>query len=83
MSDPEWNGRADPKWSGDGTMVVYTEELTIAPACGGENPLPCFKSELQLVCSPFHEAREVLRNKWPAPWLAHDVVEHPLDGVSG
>ena len=44
VSDPEWNGRADPKWSGDGTMVVYTEELTIAPACGGENPLPCFKS---------------------------------------
>ncbi|PVH81446.1 hypothetical protein DL98DRAFT_489752 [Cadophora sp. DSE1049] len=44
VSDPEWNGRADPKWSGDGTMVVYTEELTVAPACGGENPLPCFES---------------------------------------
>ncbi|KAK0118030.1 hypothetical protein ONS95_012340 [Cadophora gregata] len=44
-SDPEWNGRADPKWSNDGTMIVYNEELTVAPACGGENPLPCFESK--------------------------------------
>ncbi|KAH9209681.1 hypothetical protein DL95DRAFT_309398 [Leptodontidium sp. 2 PMI_412] len=44
INDPEWNGRADPKWSNDGTMIVYSEELTIAPACGGENPLPCFES---------------------------------------
>ncbi|KAH7391283.1 hypothetical protein BKA64DRAFT_626263 [Cadophora sp. MPI-SDFR-AT-0126] len=44
VSDPEWNGRADPKWSSDGTKIVYTEELTVAPACGGENPLPCFES---------------------------------------
>ncbi|KAF1964004.1 hypothetical protein BU23DRAFT_494309 [Bimuria novae-zelandiae CBS 107.79] len=44
-NDPEWNGRADPRWSFDGTKIVYWEEQTISPACGGENPLPCYPSK--------------------------------------
>ncbi|KAM0433419.1 hypothetical protein ACHAPT_004297 [Fusarium lateritium] len=44
INDPEWNGRADPKWSWDGTRIVYTQALTESPACGGKNPLPCYKS---------------------------------------
>lgn len=44
INDPEWNGRADPKWSWDGTRIVYTQAQTISPACGGENPLPCYPS---------------------------------------
>lgn len=40
-SDPNWNGRADPAWSPDGTRVVYWQALVTAPACGGKNPLPC------------------------------------------
>jgi hypothetical protein len=43
-SDPDWNGRADPAWSPDGTHVVYWQALVTAPACGGENPLPCPQS---------------------------------------
>nr|BFE32976.1 hypothetical protein GCM10010200_052270 [Actinomadura rugatobispora] len=41
VNDPEWNGRADPKWSPDGTSIVYWQALTVPPACGGHNPLPC------------------------------------------
>ncbi|RMJ27246.1 hypothetical protein PHISP_01898 [Aspergillus sp. HF37] len=44
INDPEWNGRADPKWSWDGTRIVYTEAKTMPPACGGDNPLPCYPS---------------------------------------
>ena len=40
-SDPNWNGRADPTWSPDGTHVVYWQALLTSPACGGSNPLPC------------------------------------------
>ncbi|MEJ5979296.1 hypothetical protein WG901_21765 [Novosphingobium sp. PS1R-30] len=40
-SDPNWNARADPAWSPDGTNVVYWQALVTAPACGGANPLPC------------------------------------------
>ena len=40
-SDPNWNGRADPAWSPDGTNVVYWQALVTSPACGGDNPLPC------------------------------------------
>jgi hypothetical protein len=43
-SDPNWNGRADPAWSPDGTRVVYWQALVTAPACGGVNPLPCPES---------------------------------------
>lgn len=41
ISDPNWNGRADPAWSPDGTNVVYWQGLVTAPSCGGANPLPC------------------------------------------
>ncbi|KAK6227537.1 saponin hydrolase precursor [Colletotrichum tabaci] len=44
VNDPEWNGRADPKWSNDGTRIVYYQALTTSPDCGGENPLPCYPS---------------------------------------
>ncbi|GKT48257.1 uncharacterized protein ColSpa_08438 [Colletotrichum spaethianum] len=44
VNDPEWNGRADPKWSNDGMRIVYYQALTTPPACGGENPLPCYPS---------------------------------------
>jgi hypothetical protein len=41
ISDPNWNGRADPAWSPDGTRVVYWQSLVTSPECGGTNPLPC------------------------------------------
>ncbi|WP_259334134.1 TolB family protein [Streptomyces umbrinus] len=41
VNDPLWNGRADPKWSPDGTRIVYWQSLVVPPACGGQNPLPC------------------------------------------
>lgn len=41
LNDPNWNGKADPKFSPDGTKVVYWQSLVVSPACGGENPLPC------------------------------------------
>ncbi|KAI8250616.1 hypothetical protein K4K53_012555 [Colletotrichum sp. SAR 10_77] len=44
INDPEWNGRADPRWSNDGSRVVYWQALTTSPDCGGTNPLPCYGS---------------------------------------
>ncbi|MEV5828652.1 hypothetical protein AB0L25_24135 [Spirillospora sp. NPDC052242] len=44
INDPNWNGRADPAWSPDGTSVMYYQRLVTAPACGGHNPLPCPES---------------------------------------
>ncbi|CAM5312826.1 TolB family protein [Streptomyces aurantiogriseus] len=41
INDPLWNGRADPKWSPDGTRIAYWQSLVIPPDCGGQNPLPC------------------------------------------
>lgn len=43
-NDPEWNGRADPWFSPDGTRIVYWQAQTVSPACGGPNPLPCYNS---------------------------------------
>ncbi|MFK4873524.1 TolB family protein [Novosphingobium sp. ZW T3_23] len=40
-SDPNWNARADPAWSPDGTNVVFWQALVNAPDCGEPNPLPC------------------------------------------
>lgn len=44
VNDPYWNGGADPRWSLDGTRIVYFQTLTVAPDCGGVNPLPCQNS---------------------------------------
>lgn len=44
INDPSWNGMADPRWSPDGTRVAFWQALAVAPACGGENPLPCENS---------------------------------------
>ncbi|PGH16167.1 hypothetical protein AJ79_01934 [Helicocarpus griseus UAMH5409] len=41
INDPNWNARADPKWSPDGTRITYYQALVTAPACGEQNPLPC------------------------------------------
>lgn len=41
INDPNWNAGADPRWSPDGTSIVYFQNLVKAPACGGQNPLPC------------------------------------------
>ncbi|KAF4994853.1 hypothetical protein FDECE_12981 [Fusarium decemcellulare] len=44
INDPEWNAKADPRWSRDGTRIAYTQAITEPPACGGQNPLPCYNS---------------------------------------
>lgn len=41
ISDPNWNARADPTWSPDGTQIVYWQALVTTPSCGGANPLTC------------------------------------------
>lgn len=41
ISDPNWNAKADPRWSYDGTQVVYGQAQVTSPACGGSDPLPC------------------------------------------
>lgn len=41
INDPNWNTWADPRWSPDGTQVMYFQNLVLPPACGGHNPLPC------------------------------------------
>ncbi|MEI5614593.1 hypothetical protein WB403_36230 [Streptomyces brasiliscabiei] len=47
IDDPLWNGRADPKWSPDGTQIAYWQSLAVAPDCGGQNPLACPVSTAQ------------------------------------
>ncbi|CAF2136555.1 unnamed protein product [Rotaria magnacalcarata] len=44
INDPEWNGMADPKWSLDGTRIVYWQSHTVPPSCGGINSLVCYNS---------------------------------------
>lgn len=45
LNDPQWNTQADPRWSPDSTKLVYWEAQAVAPACGGNNSLPCFPSK--------------------------------------
>jgi hypothetical protein len=47
VNDPNWNGRADPAFSPDGTRITYWQALVVPPACGGVNPLPCPVSTAQ------------------------------------
>lgn len=47
VNDLDWNGRADPAFSPDGTHIVFWQALVIPPACGGVNPLPCPVSTAQ------------------------------------
>lgn len=47
VNDPNWNGRADPAFSPDGTKIVFWQALVTAPACGGDNPLKCPASTAQ------------------------------------
>ncbi|KAJ8110240.1 hypothetical protein OPT61_g6866 [Boeremia exigua] len=41
VNDPNWNGRADPAFSRDGTKIVYWQAIVTGSECGGSNPLPC------------------------------------------
>lgn len=47
VNDPNWNGRADPAVSLDGTKIVYWQSLVTSPDCGGSDPLPCPVSTAQ------------------------------------
>ncbi|WYZ43706.1 hypothetical protein EsH8_VII_000142 [Colletotrichum jinshuiense] len=47
INDPNWNGRADPAFSLDGTKITYWQALVVSPSCGNSNPLPCPKSTAQ------------------------------------
>ncbi|KAI9162776.1 saponin hydrolase precursor [Paramyrothecium foliicola] len=47
VNDPNWNGRADPAFSPDGTRIVYWQALVVPPSCGGVNPLQCPESTAQ------------------------------------
>ncbi|KAI8254659.1 hypothetical protein K4K53_008758 [Colletotrichum sp. SAR 10_77] len=47
INDSNWNGRADPAFSLDGTKIVYWQALVVSPSCGGENPLLCPESTAQ------------------------------------
>lgn len=47
INDPNWNVRADPAFSLDGTKITYWQALVVSPSCGGDNPLPCPESTAQ------------------------------------
>lgn len=76
VGDPNWNAGADPRWSYDGTKVVYYQTLALPPACGGVNPLACEESPY-----PDKRARRVmvatLTSREPLPVV--DIPEHSDD----
>lgn len=41
LNESNWNGRADPAFSPDGTKIVYWQAIVTGRECGGVNPLPC------------------------------------------
>ncbi|KAF2849958.1 hypothetical protein T440DRAFT_120789 [Plenodomus tracheiphilus IPT5] len=47
INDPNWNGRADPAFSLDGTRIVFWQSIVTSPSCGGSNPLQCPSSTAQ------------------------------------
>lgn len=44
VCDPNWGTRADPRWSPDGTKIVYYQKLTQPPDCPELNPVICPES---------------------------------------
>lgn len=73
VSDPLWNGGADPRWSLDGTKIAYFQLLVQTPDCGGSNPLPCPNST-----EPGHRTARLmmatLSSRKPIPWVPMDPV---------
>jgi hypothetical protein len=86
INDPNWNGRADPRWSHDGTSLVYYQQIVYAPACGGSNPLPCPVSTAQ---GGRIDRVFVARfpNRKPVPWQpvppVSDVVPWGVKYIAG
>ncbi len=91
-SDPNWNAKADPRWSPDGTRVAFWQSLVTSPACGGENPLPCPEStepggRRSRVMMALFTQREPLRSvpvpqsfsenvPWGTPYIAGSPTPH-------
>ncbi|KAG9255628.1 uncharacterized protein F5Z01DRAFT_651697 [Emericellopsis atlantica] len=93
VNDPNWNGRADPGFSPDGTKIVFWQGLVVSPSCGGQNPLPCPEStadggreyRLMLATRLDHEPKavppvfEVPESiPWATPYRPDDVQAPPL-----
>ena len=93
FSDPNWNAMADPRWSPDGTRVVFWQAQVTSPACGGSNPLPCPAStepggrHFRMLAARF-TSRKPLAIKPPAPisddvpWATPYVPGSPLPEFS-
>lgn len=93
INDPNWNGRADPAFSFDGTKVVYWQALVSAPACGGANPLKCPKStaqggrEYRVMLATFRERKPAAPKQvyevpdylpWATPFTPGKLPSSPL-----
>lgn len=76
VNDPNWNGRADPAFSLDGTKIVYWQALVSSPECGGENPLKCPKSTAQ-GGRRYRVMLAKLKSRKPTvPKKVHEVHDH-------